>query len=59
MQFLENPTLFLHLRLGHPSSLFSSSLPTKIMQTPLPFPMRATCLAHLILLYLNHLNNIR
>jgi hypothetical protein len=32
-----------------PGGLFSSGFPTKILYTPLPFPFRATCHAHLIL----------
>ena len=40
-----------HLRLGLPSGLFPSGLPTKILYTPLFFPIRATCPTHLILLY--------
>jgi hypothetical protein len=39
-----------HLRLGLSSGLFHSGFPTKTLYTFLPSPMRATCLAHLILL---------
>jgi hypothetical protein len=40
-----------HLCLGLPSGLLSPGFPTKILYTPLPYPIRATCPAHFILLY--------
>ena len=39
-----------HLRLSLRSGLFPSGFPTKMICTPLVSPIRATCLAHLILL---------
>jgi hypothetical protein len=41
-----------HLNLGLPSGLFPSGFPIKTLYTPLPSPVRATCSAHLIILYL-------
>jgi hypothetical protein len=39
-----------HLRLGLSSGLLPTGFPPKTMYTFLPYPMRATCPAHLILL---------
>jgi len=47
-----------HLRLVLPNGLFPSGLPTKTLYTPLLSPIRATCPAHLIILYFYQRNNI-
>jgi hypothetical protein len=39
-----------HLCLGHPSGLVHSGSPNKSLYTLLPSPIRATCLAHLLIL---------
>jgi hypothetical protein len=41
-----------HLRLGLPTGLFSSGVPTKTLYAPLLSPTRVTCLAHLILIFI-------
>jgi len=40
-----------HLRLGLPSGLFPSGFPNKTLYTPLLSPIRATCPAHLIIMW--------
>jgi hypothetical protein len=45
-------TLSFHLRLGFPSGLLSSRIPSKTLYSPLLAPIRATCPAHLSLFYL-------
>jgi hypothetical protein len=42
--------LSIHLRLGLPSGLLPYGFPTNNLYTSLFSPIRATCLAHLILL---------
>jgi hypothetical protein len=42
--------IILHLCLGLPSGIFPAGLPIKSLYKPLPFPIRATRPAHLILL---------